>query len=464
MLMLVLILVAVPVYAKDDNVDQLKFEDIEKLMNRHNPSIQVNKNLIKNLEDGIDAMEDAEDDKEDLEDAIDGIDDGISMLNELIDDQTSMLEALNLSLFPGGEGFLPGEDDDTDTGLIGQDPDEENGEEDEGSGDIQLPINNQPDGLVYGTLGKTIMYVQVLYEMNLQSLESNIDMLEDQLDALEKLPSQIMELEKTILQLEMANESIILGAQNLYLGYHTLVRELDGLAKNLELLEDQINIMTLQEELGMITSLDLMGLENQRDVLELAIATMESQLNNLLGQLNIMFGQDFDWELEIENTIKIDEDDIVDIDYKDDLKKARRNSYAIKIKDYDNEISDHNLWWAERYGKRADRRTAERDLENAEIELEQENKNVELTFHNSYENVQAKFSAYENAVKVLEYEKKQYEILELKYELGMISKINFKQGEAEYKSQMNKFTAVEQDLFQAWLVYEALLQGINFQQ
>ena len=198
MLMLVLILVAVPVYAKDDNVDQLKFEDIEKLMNRHNPSIQVNKNLIKNLEDGIDAMEDAEDDKEDLEDAIDGIDDGISMLNELIDDQTSMLEALNLSLFPGGEGFLPGEDDDTDTGLIGQDPDEENGEEDEGSGDIQLPINNQPDGLVYGTLGKTIMYVQVLYEMNLQSLESNIDMLEDQLDALEKLPSQIMELEKTI--------------------------------------------------------------------------------------------------------------------------------------------------------------------------------------------------------------------------------------------------------------------------
>ena len=466
-LLLVLILIAMPVYAKDNGVDELKFEDIEKLMNRYNPSIQVNKNIIKNLEDGIDAMEDARADSRDLEDAIDDLADAVSGLNKLIDGQNSMIDALNLSLYPEEGGYMPGQDDDLGP-EAGQDGEE--GEEGDDSEDGQPPIGDIPgygaqaDPLIYEMLGLTIRQVQGLYEMNIATLEQNRDMLRDQLDALEKLPSQIMELEKTILQLEMANESIVLGAQNLYLGYHTLARELDGLVQNLELLENQINIMTLQEELGMITSLDLMAAQNQKEALGLGVNTMEIQLTNLLGQLNLMFGQDFDVDLQVINTIAIDEDEIDDMDYKDDLKKAKRKSYAIKLKDYDYEISEHNLWWARRYGKSDDRRSAERDLENAEIELAQENKNVELAFHNSYENVQSKFSAYKNAVKVLEYEEKLYEILQLKDELGMISKISFKQGQVDYNGQINKFTATEQDLFQAWLSYEALLEGVDCQQ
>ncbi|MBZ2173996.1 TolC family protein [Schnuerera sp. xch1] len=455
-LVLAIILIAVPTYAHQvksgKKIHKLQFEDIETLIMERNPTIQINKNMRKNLNDNKndieDAIEDAEDDKEDLEDAIDQMDETIGELNQKIKE----LEVLKNSLDyendkPEGNstnGDVNSMDDGSDT-------------------DLGSKYNN-----LYKALEGTIIKVQELYQSNIMTLTQNKRAMRDQLEdfdkEIDKLPNQKIELDKTILQLEMVNESTVWGAQNLYLGYTNLQRQRDELAQNLELLDDQIDIMNIQQELGMVTPLEVSGIENQREQMVISLETLETQMDNIKGELNLMLGQDFDTPLKLEDELDIDEEIVSDMDYEDDLELAKKNSYSLELKTYDYRIQDNNEEWADDYGNYGDYRVAERNSENATIELDQERKNVELAFHKAYEEVHNKITALENEKRNLEYQQQKYDALKLRYELEMISKIEWKQGKAEYDSQKNKVETAQQDLLQAWLQYEAFVEGMNFQQ
>ena len=472
-LVVVILLIAAPSYAKSGAVKELKFKDIEKLMMDRNPTIQINKNIKKNLKDGIDAIEDVEDDRDDLEDSIDDIKDAIDSMYSAIDKQDELIINLQESLVAvEGDNRLDEDPAPSDGGNPEDEPIE--GQRDD-SNEEGLPsqgeipgnglLYDMPDPLVYQTLIGTIKHVQGLYEMNIEMLENNIDMMEEQLDEFEKLPGQIMELEKTILQLDMANETIILGAQNLYLGYNNLSRQMEELVQNLENLENRIELMLIQEELGMVRTMDVGVAVNQREQLKLAIQTMQTQLDNILGEINLMLDQDFDNSLElVDSTISLDVAIVDQSDYKDDLKRAKKNSYAINLKDYDYDIKEHNAWWVDRYGSSSDSRIADRDLDNVKIEQDQEDKKVELVFDKAYKNLKDKRILLENERKNFEILEKEYELLEIRYELGMVSTIEYNQGQADYNADTNSLATSEQNLFQAWLAYDALVQGINFQQ
>ena len=84
-LVLSMILAVIPNYHSNvvygQDVDSLKFENIESLIIKQNPIIKINENTKKNLSDSIEAIKDAKYDKRDLEDAIDGMDEAIDGLN-----------------------------------------------------------------------------------------------------------------------------------------------------------------------------------------------------------------------------------------------------------------------------------------------------------------------------------------------------------------------------------------------
>lgn len=453
LLVIMLVMQTFTVDAKSNKeIRRLKFDDIETLMKKRNSTIKINKNIEKNLIDSIDAIKDAEDSRKDLEYAIDEIDKAISGLNQKIRQQDKLINEIDELI----EELIPKDEDDGLGGVPGFG--------DENNGIIELPDIEYEESVAYDTFIETIGYVQGIYESNISTLKQNRNALKEQLKQLDKLPAQELELEKAILQLDMANESIIYGAQNMYLGYNSLRRQKDELVENLELLEEQIDIMVSQEELGMITLLDIKGIENQKEQLELGIKTLDTQMDNIKKELNLMMDQDFDTPLKMEDTFIVDKKIISKIKYKSDLRVAKRNSYSLQLKNYDYKIQNINAEWAEKHGNYDEIRAAARNLENASIEFSQEHKNVELVFDKVYEEIQNKVEALEIENKNLEYQQDKYHVLELRYELGLISEIEFKQGEAEYNSQMNKVKTAEQNLFQAWLQYEALLQGINFQQ
>lgn len=414
--------------------DKLKFEDIEGLLIRRNPTIRINRNTRKNLIDSKDAIRDTRRDKRDLKDAIAEIDKAIGGLNQIIKQQDILMGELMGSLIP-----ITGDKDRNE------------------SQDFRYQ-----DPIVYDALIQTIGYVQGLYKSNISTLEQNTDALKQQLKQFDKLPAQELELDKIILQLEIGDKGIVLGAQNMYLAYNSLKRQRDELMENLELLDNQMQIMILQQELGIITLLDIENMDNQREQLESTIGVLENQMDNIKREINLMLDINMDSPLYLEDNLIVDEKALLKMDYEDDLKLARRNSYSLWLKDYDYRIKDINFRWSKKYGNRDEIRAAERELENAAIELEQGYEDVELNFHKAYMEVKDKIEALEIENKNFEYQQKIYEILELKYDLGIVSEMELKQGKAEYNKSRKKVETEKQNLFQSWLQYETLIKGISF--
>lgn len=462
-LILSILLGIIPNYSSNNivhgqKINSLKFKDIESLIIKKNPTIKINDNTKSNLIDSIEDIRDAKIDKRDLEDAIDGIDDAIDGLNSAIRQQDIMINRL--------KEMLPTEDKPPIENQKSKSDIPDNPEID---GEKPAPVPDQ----MYQTLLKnqfqtigiqigTLESVKGLYKSNISSLKQNRDSMKDQLKEFDKLPIREMELEKAIFQIDMGNQSIIWGAQNLYLAYNNLKIQRDELVQNLELLNTQIDIMTIQEQLGMITSLEILGIKNQRKQIKFGINTLENQMDNLIGELNLMLGEDFYRPLQLEDTPKVDKDFISKINYKDDKKTAIDSSYSIKLKDFEYNIQYDTMLWENKNRNYEQLITAKRNVENAEIELEQEEKNVELAFSKAYQGLKTKITEFENEENNLEYQQEKYDISKLKYELGTISKMEFEDAKSKYDSQKNKIKTVEQDLFKILLQYKALLKGVNF--
>ncbi len=465
-LFLLVILISLPSHAgklvlKEDQ-EILKIEDLENLIKDQNPTVKTNENIKKNLEDSKESIKDAIDDKRDIEDAIEDLDEAIDGLYELVDAQDKMIGFWNtlseVEMDIDIESSKPELEEDI--------PDEIKDKIEEGI-DKASGIYEAGKGLYQGAVGSQILTlnsVKGLYKSNIASLEQTRDSLKDQLDEMEKLPAQILELDKAILQIDMGEKSILWGAKNLYLGHAGLERQKKEIIRNLEILEVQIDIMKVQEELGMITSLDRIEVENQRNQIILGIKTMETQMDNLKRQINLILGQDINKDIKLEDSFILDEETISKINFEDDLSLVKKNSYSMESKELDHEIKEILMKWEDRYGEYEDYKKARREFENVEIEIKEEEKNIEISFTKLYEELQDKLFALTNERQNLDHIRQKDDILELKYALGVISKIELKQGKSENYIQSNLVKNAEQEVFQTLLQYKALVGGMDFSQ
>lgn len=484
LLVLLVILIAIPSHAGklvvEEDRDRLRFEDIEVLMIENNPTIQINNNVKRNLRDAKDAIRDAERDKRDIRDAIDDLEDAIDGMYDVIDIQDGMIDSLGgiMEMFPDPEeGIPPGEG----MGPIPESPDDNNGGPDQNENETppsqldiiaatQKGMAGAQQGLIMGQKGLagtqigTLEFVKGLYQGNIASLEQNIEALENQLKEMEKLPAQELELDKTILQINMGNEGLVWGAKNLYLAYANLEKQRNELIRNLEIMEKQVDIMEVQKDLGMLIDLDFIEMLNQKEKLALGIKTMETQMDNLKRELNGMLGQEFNEDIELEDAFIVEDESIANINYEEDLKLAKKNSYAVQIKEYDYNIQKINTDWEDRHGDYDSYKTANRSLENADAELDEEVKNVELVFTKAYRELQNKILSFKTEKKHLEHERNKDDIVKLKYELGVISKMELEQAKSEYYSKSNEIMVSEQELFQMLIQYKELLKGMNYSQ
>ena len=448
LLVFAILLMSVPAYAADggsaeERIYKITFEQIEPLMMEKNPTIRTSNNTLETLINSRNSIEDAE---EDLDDAIDDLGDAISAMNDAIDkmdDSIGILEGLIGGQIPTSPESELGNGQDSSEGFIGTDG--------------EMPMPPGTDYIPYATL-QTLIGVRELYRANVATLRQNRNAMRDQLD---QLPNQEWELDKAILQIEMANNSVVWGAQSLYFAYNALERQMDELVQNLELLDDQLRIMEMQQEMGRLTSLAVSAVRNQREQLVLGIETIENQLENLKGEFNLMLGQDFDTDLVIGDIPELAEGIISDMDYDEDVEIALKKNYSYKLQLYDYKIKDNSLEWAEDSGTSDEERAAELEFENAAINYEQARKRIRLNFHKLYQDVKDKFAALEAENKNLEHQQQKYDILNLQYDLGMISRMDWEQGKAEYNNQINKVETARQDLVQAWTQYEWFLRGLE---
>lgn len=409
--------------SNDENTDTIiktiDFSSMEKNILEKNMTVKINKNTINSLSINYFNLREAEDDLED----------GIEEMENLL----SIYQAQSVNFNPV---------------LDPADPDKEDLK------DVYLNVN------------KILTSLKGINDSNIATLQGNISSMEKQLESINRQQADMSRtIQKMQVQTEMVNKQMVWAGESLILVYDSINEQEKSIDNNLTMLEKQLKVLKIQEELGLISKMDIQNLQLKIEDLNYAKTTLHEQKENIKGQLNLLLGQPYDNPLEIEFAIKIDNKKLNSMDSEKDLLTAADSSYTLILQQHevDSKITlldrakDDNGTHSNEYT------LAENDLENEQLKLDDAKRQFDLSFKKLYQEVKGKEKALTLEKKKLEHEKDKQSIIDLRYELGLISGMEYDNSKAAYDNQLIKVETAESDLFKSYRKYEWMLKGISVQ-
>jgi len=307
---------------------------------------------------------------------------------------------------------------------------------------LQLSLDpSQPLDPVTMAIIQSLTNDVVSYEMNIRQISGQIDQMQTAPQA---------SLTRTIQQLNNVNRQIIWGAESLFMGYHALTRQLDISNETLKTLNRNIEIMERRLSLGQITARSLQSIRNNRTQLEQGIRTMEHELGNLKGQINMLLGRNHNALLELGALPAAERGFLDTIDRTRDLRAAMRSNHLLNIALI--EIDEQSRLFSE----------------NARVQ--------EAIARNNYDSeVRALEQRYENLIRAIADREDQLELAESQLELlqqtleetkrrfnrGLVSRVELEQAESEVLLQTIRVNGADAELYAAIQRYEWLLRGLS---
>jgi len=256
--------------------------------------------------------------------------------------------------------------------------------------------------------------------------------------------------DRTVAQLNNVNRQIIWGAESLYMGYHALSRQLEQSNATLKTLDRNIEVMEFRLSLGQITWRTLQTVKNNRSALEQGIKTMESELENLKGQINVLLGRTHDAPLHINVLPDLERDFLDSRDRARDLKSARDNNHLANIAIID--MYDQ---------MRQSGETARTQEAIARNNRDNELRSVELRYENLVKAIndrEAQLSLEEAGLSLLQQALAE---MELRHRLGRASRLELEQAENDVFIQTIRVESAEAELFNTIRRYEWLIRGLS---
>ncbi len=258
------------------------------------------------------------------------------------------------------------------------------------------------------------------YETQIQSIQQQIDGLEDKQD----------DLWKSILQKDAGNYQLVWGTEQLFITYNGLSRQQADLVSNISLLDKQVKVANLQKELGFATGVDVKGSELKLKELNQTNQNLTKQREYLKQQINLMLGQDVTTGLMIEATPKPDYHAVNTMDYEEELDDALDRSFNVRLQDKD-------------------------------LKHDDEERKFIVAFKQAFDGVKEKKDSLSIETDKLQVEKEKLDHLKLKYDLGMVSKLEYDAGIAAYQAQENKVKGMDEELFKAYRKYQWMKKGLT---
>jgi len=393
------------------------FDEIEEEILEKNPQVKINSNTIDSLNTSYSELWSQ---RSDVEDAIDSLDSGISYY-------AGKLTSLTSSLKPG-------------------------------------ETITDPDILSYISSNTSAM--KDIYQAYLNVLSYNRSSLEEQLKNMGHQQEDIGRvIEKMKIQIAMINYQIVYTAENLYIAYDNVIHQQDEFRNNLSLLENQLKNIQVLKDLGLTGILDVKTIEIKLKETKLADKILAVQKKDIIGELNLMLGQDFDTDMIVSPLPMPDKNNIDSIAFDRDVLDALAASYVVRIQDEEckakelimNRAKEHEGEGSNSYRK------AQKDLDSEKIRLNDEKRKFELAFYKCYEEVKDKQESLEIEKYRLESEKEKAGQLNKKFELGLISSLEINAGIVSYKSQELKVRTGENDLLKAYRKYIWMKKGVSLQ-
>ncbi|WP_165904962.1 TolC family protein [Dehalobacter sp. 12DCB1] len=146
-------------------------------------------------------------------------------------------------------------------------------------------------------------------------------------------------------------------------------------------------------------------------------------------QLNILMGQDINTDLTLAQVTPVEASVLDSINYDGDLTTALTQSFDVRL------VSDDST------------------------QYEDAKRSLTLAFQNAYQDIRAKRDALSLQQDKLTNEEENYNVMTLKYKLGMISKMALDSERYTYLAQQDEVKAAERDLLQSYTTYNWMKKG-----
>ena len=363
---------------------------------------------IDDLEDAIDKLEDGIDDMEQLSEMYDGL---LKLYSGAVNVDTTKKDFEMKELIAALFGF----------GQLGD-----------------------PDGMSLSGLALIMMSEKSAIEGQIESAKKQIKDFKEQIDELEDTDFDAAER-----QLDSVVDQIVKGAETLYIALHTMQSSYDGLLRQEAILQMKLAEMEKRYELGQVSAVDVASVRDGMRELNRGKETLEMNLRNSKGDLNLLLGRDADINFELAALPEVSSAQITAMNLESDLKRGMKNSYDIFAA---GEAVD-----TAKDGDGADRKY---NIRQAEYQLQSAENSFRQSFTKLFRAVEDAARAVQTASDSRGFQITQLNVAKTKYQLGKISYHDYIEAQIDLAQADADLMTAKNDLYLAYNNYQWAIRGV----
>ena len=273
------------------------------------------------------------------------------------------------------------------------------------------------------------------YEMNAQIMNELANQYKDVVEQSERMSTQ-----RSIVS---AEDLLTRGVQQMVQGYAQLDLGCTIAEKGVELAEAAYNSTVTQQGLGMATEADVKAAENSLASARASLASAQASRASLKSSICLMTGWDYDADITIGPVPEPDLEAIAAADLEADTEKAVNNNYDLI---------------AIRHQSRATstpaQETRDRNLRDTEA-------SIRIAMGSLYETLQQQRAAKEGADAAWQKAVNDKNALDQKYQLGMVGRLEYLQGEVAYLQAQSAKQTADINLRKAYEDYLWQVKGVS---
>ena len=289
-------------------------------------------------------------------------------------------------------------------------------------------------------------------ESSFQNALSNIEQMDSTLDSYD---DEQDDLDKTVSDWETQVRMIA----------EVLCMQVTQYDKNIALLEDQItlaekafNLAQVQQQLGMALTTDVQSSQTSLEESRQSLETVKENLSDVKRQINVLIGRNQGSPLEIVpmsvpvivSEIPAYSDGLVkEITSKDYTLKTYERTIANYKDDVDGETDSDVL------------QAADNKIEAVKLNIEERERTIANNVKSQLAKMTTDKASYETSQTKVATEKKNLEVAQKKYDLGMLTASQLLQQEISYQSAVVTHWKNSYNYYLDWQEYKAMKEGID---
>lgn len=245
------------------------------------------------------------------------------------------------------------------------------------------------------------------------------------------------------LQNEKVEKGLVASAQSMMNQYNQMKLQISSLEVQKELAEATYESVSKQAAVGMATASQVKTAQDAILTLEVSISAQKNALESLKQNLNVMTGWEYSDQPEIGELPSMDFGRVDAMNLEADRQQAFNNSYDRRIA-------------AIEYTET----TAGNEKVSKQRSLDQTEQSVKSSFEALYDAARQSKASYDAAKTAYDMEKSNMDAAERKYQLGMVSKLEYLQQKSQFAQKETALKVAEWNLFQAMENYDWGKKGL----